>query len=281
MFGWNIQLMKKITPFFETHPVFRFEEFAQFMQSQGTERVASWRQQLSYHQKVGNLVHIRKFLYAVKPTSIVKEEFWIDPYLIACKAAPDAILSHHTALELYNLAYTIFEELTFLTSQAVKPFTYQSQRFRPVPFPQSLVRQNQVNTNVELLKREGINIKVTNLERTLVDILDRPDLAGGWEEVWRSLDHVVHFDVEKLIWYTLLLNNATTVAKVGYFLEQRPEHLKVDASYINKLLPHIPKQKHYLNRNQRTKGRYFEKWHLIVPLEIIERQWEEPHANDV
>ena len=59
--------MKKVTPFFETHPIFRFEEFAQFMQAQGTERIASWRQQLSYHRKAGNLIHIRKSLYAVKP----------------------------------------------------------------------------------------------------------------------------------------------------------------------------------------------------------------------
>ena len=92
---------------------------------------------------------------------------------------------------------------------------------------------------------------------------------------------MLHFDPKKLINYALLLNNATTVAKVGFFLDQRPEHLKIDPKYINKLLPHVPKQKHYLNRSQRTKGKYIEKWRLIVPLEIIERQWEEPHVNDV
>jgi predicted transcriptional regulator of viral defense system len=271
----------KVAPFFDTHPVFRFEEFAQFMQSQGTERVASWRQQLNYHRKTGKLVHIRKSLYAVKPVSIAEEAFWIDPYLIAGKAAGDAVLSYHAALELHNLAYTTFEEYAFSTSQTIKPFTYQGQRFRAVPFPRSLVVQNQTNTSVELLQRQGITIKATSLERTLVDILDRPDLAGGWEEVWRSLDHVTHFDVEKLINYTLLLNNATTVAKVGYFLEQRPEHLKIDAKYIKKLLPYIPKQKHYLDRSQRGKGKYIKKWQLIIPLEIIERSWEEPYANDI
>ena len=273
--------MKEITSFFETHPIFRFEEFAQFMQAQGTERTASVRQLLSYYHKTGRLVHLRKSLYAVKPISVAEQDFWIDPYLIAAKATLDAILGYHTALELHNLAYTTFEELIFLTVQAAKPFAYQSQRFRPVCFPQSLVVSDQTNNNVEVIQRQGVSIKVTTLERTIVDILERPDLGGGWEEVWRSLDHVLHFDPEKLIEYTLSLNNATTVAKVGFFLDQRPEHLKVDSSYIAKLLPHIPKQKHYLNRSQRTKGKYIKKWHLIVPLEIIERQWEEPHADDV
>jgi hypothetical protein len=58
----------KVKEFFSSHPVFRYEEFAAFMASIGTDRPESWRQQLSYHQKAGNLIHTRKFLYAVKPT---------------------------------------------------------------------------------------------------------------------------------------------------------------------------------------------------------------------
>jgi len=269
-----------IQPFFDTHPVFRYEEFAQFMQ--GIQQLhASRRQQLNYHHKAGNLIHIRKFLYAVKPSSIKAEDFWIDPYLIAGKATTDAVLGYHTALELHNLAYTTFEELTFITAQSSKSFTYSNQHFRAVSFPKSLITKNETYNSVEQIQRQSINLKITNLERTIVDVLDRPDLAGGWEEICRSLDHVIHFDPAKLVVYTLLLNNATTTAKVGFFLEQRPEHLKINTNYLEQLLPYIPKQPHYMNRTQRNKGQYIKKWQLIVPLEIIERRWEEPHAADV
>ncbi len=271
----------KASTFFETHPVFRLEEFAQCMREEGKKRAASWEQLLRYHCKTGRLVHVRKSVYAVKPSSVNAEEFWIDPYLVAGKATPDAVLSHHTALELHNLAYTTFETLTFLTSQAIKPFSYQSQRFHAVAIPKPLVIRDQIDSNVEYIQRQDISIKITSLERTLVDILDRPDLGGGWEEIWRSWEHVVHFDIEKLIEYALLLNKATTIAKVGYFLEQRPAHLQVNSNYIDKLLPHIPKQKHYLNRNVRSNGKYIKKWQLMLPQEIIERKWEEPHVDDV
>src|SRR5262245_21364063 len=110
------QVKMKIKSFFETNPVFRYEEFAKYMQSQGINRPASWRQQLSYHHRAGNLVHIRKFLYAVKPPSIAEEDFWIDPYLIASKSTPDAIIAYHTALELLGLAYSSFTEFAFLTA---------------------------------------------------------------------------------------------------------------------------------------------------------------------
>jgi len=269
----------KIKQFFDSHPVFRYEEFAEYMQQQGIKRPASWRQQLNYHHKVGNLIHIRRFLYAVKPTPINENDFWIDPYLVAGKATTNAILSYHTALELHGLAYTTFQELTFFSSKSVKTFAFQAQQFRSITIPKSLVRQNRLE--FEEIIRQGISIKVTGLERTIVDILDRPDLGGGWEEVWRSLDHLVHFDPKKLVDYALLLNNATTIAKVGFFLEQLPPHLAIDPSYIEKLLLHRPKQPHYMERDQRGEGKYYEKWRLIVPLQIVERKWEEPNVGDV
>lgn len=271
----------KLKPFFETHPIFRYEELAAYMQAHGSNRPANCRQQLSYHHKAGNLIHIRKFLYAVKPVSVDEKVHWIDPYLIASKSTTDAILAYHTALELLGLAYSTFEECTFLTARPAHLFSYGGQRFRPVLFPKALLKENKTEYGIETIKKQGTIIKLTGVERTIVDILDRPNLAGGWEEIWRSLDNVIQIDFEKLIDYTLLLKNATVVAKVGYFLEQRPAHLSVNHKYLEKLLKYIPKQPHYMNRNREGKGKYIEKWQLIVPLEIVERKWEEPNVEDI
>lgn len=37
----------KLKTFFEANPVFRYEEFAAYLQSQGISRSAMWKQQLS------------------------------------------------------------------------------------------------------------------------------------------------------------------------------------------------------------------------------------------
>lgn len=268
----------KIKGFFEAHPVFRYEEFAAFMTALGTTRPESWRQQLSYHQKAGHLIHIRKFLYAVKP--IFSQDVGVDSYLIASKTTADAVLAYHTALELYGVAYTTFSELTILTAHQLKPFTYEGQRYRSV-IKSKVFFDDNVDYGIETVKRSGMFIKITSLERCIVDILDRPDLGGGWEEIWRSLDNITRFDANKLIEYTLLLKNATTVSKVGFFLEQLPAHLAIEKNVIEKLLPHIPKQTHYMNREERKGGKYFEKWRLIVPLSIVNRLWEEPNVENI
>jgi len=268
----------KLKVFFETHPIFRYEEFLAFMIAAGASRPSSWRQQLSYHQKAGHLIHIRKRLYAVKP--MVSQEQWVDPYLIASRATADAIIAYHTALELHGIAYTTFNEFTFLTNRQASPFDYEGQHFRTVIQPKALLNSGHTDFGVDIIQRGGLSIKLTCLERTIVDVLDRPYLGGGWEEIWRSLDNVTQLDTARFIEYALLLNNATTIAKVGYFLEQRPSHFILEKTHLEKLLIHIPKQPHYMSRESGA-GKYIEKWQLIVPLAIINRTWEEPDVENI
>ncbi len=270
----------KIKEFFRAHPVFRYEAFQAFMEGRGV-LPTSIRQLLSYYTKNGQLVRIRRGLYAVNPELSRAQS--VDPYLVAAHAAPDAVLGYHTALELHNLAYTTFTELTYLTSIHATEFSFQGQHYRPTSYPNALIQQNKDEYDVETLQREGLSVRLTSLERTLVDVLDRPDLSGGWEEIVRSFDHLVRFDPQAIIDYVLLLNNRSTVAKVGYFLEGLPDYLKVSDHYLNQLVPHLPKQPHYLDpkRKSASAGTYVAKWQLIVPDYIAERRWEEPYDNAI
>jgi predicted transcriptional regulator of viral defense system len=120
-----------------------------------------------------------------------------------------------------------------------------------------------------------MEVRVTSLERTLVDVLNRPDLSGGWEEIWRSLESVEFFDLDKVVEYALLLGNATTAAKVGFFLEQHREPLMVEEKHLKSLHGLRPRQPHYLDRDKRKSGRLVSGWNLVVPREVFERTWAE------
>ena len=106
-----------------------------------------------------------------------------------------------------------------------------------------------------------------------MDVLDRPDLAGGWEEVWRSLESVEFFDIDQVVRYSLLLENATTCAKVGFFFDQHREALMVGERDLQALRDARPRQPHYMDRTRRTRGRLVEDWNLVVPDEVLERSW--------
>lgn len=103
--------------------------------------------------------------------------------------------------------------------------------------------------------------------------LHRPDLMGGWEEIWRSLESVEFFNFDRVLEYVLLLGNATTVAKVGFFLDQQRDALMVDESYLSLLRKRCPKKPHYLDRSGRKSGRLVADWNLVVPNEVLECSW--------
>jgi len=116
--------------------------------------------------------------------------------------------------------------------------------------------------------------RVTTLERTLVDVLDVPGKAGGWEEIWRSLEMVEFFDLDAVVEYALKLGSALTVARVGFFLEQHRDALMVEEHYLDELRAEAPAQPRYLDVDRKP-GRLVSGWNLVVPEWVLTRSWQE------
>jgi len=261
--------------FFRKHPVFTGEEMADYLASCGEVGSRTKEALLAYYKKTGRVVSVRRGLYAVVPPGANPASYPVDPFLVAAKLTKDAVLSYHTALEFHGHAYSVHEHFVYAASRPLSPFTFRSHVFRGVRFPESLRRASQENFGVVTMDRSGMEVRVTSLERTLVDVLNRPDLSGGWEEIWRSLESVEFFDLDKVVEYALLLGNATTAAKVGFFLEQHRELLMVDEKHLKSLHVLRPRQPHYLDRDKRRSGRLVSGWNLVIPIEVLERSWEE------
>lgn len=270
----------KAQAFFAQHPIFSYEDFATFFGGKKSTRKRNAQNvALQYYLKTGRIIHLRRALYASVSPFTKQDTSTLDYYLMASKLASDATLGYHTALELHGVAYSVFEDLTYVASNPPRPFEYQSHLFRGIPTPKILRDKHKENFGVIAIKRQGLDVKITSLARTMVDVLARPELAGGFEEVWRSLESIATFDVEEAIQYTALLENATLAAKVGFFLEQRPAALAVESKYLKRLQKMIPQKPHYLERGRRRSGKLIQKWNLIVPHEILTKSWEEPDED--
>ena len=94
-------------------------------------------------------------------------------------------------------------------------------------------------------------------------------------EKGRFTASVEFFNLDMVVEYTLLLNNATTAAKVGYYLDQHREELMVEDRHLQPLWEMRPRQAHYLDRNRRESGSLAADWNLVIPAEITERSWAE------
>ena len=257
--------------FFATHPVFTHEEFARSRDGGSSRTVDSL---LRKHAARGRLLRIRRGLYAVVPPGAKADIAVVDPYLVATRTADDAVVSHHAALQFHGRAYSVYSRVTFLTRRSIRSFRFGGTEFVPVKPPRAVAELSDMGGGVERLSHAGGEVRVATCERAMVDVLHAPDLGGGWEEIWRSLEMVEFFDLEAVIAYTLALNTAVTAARVGLYLEQHREPLFVEERHLAKLEAHRPSQNRYLDR-RREPGKLVSRWRLIVPERVLNRAWEE------
>jgi predicted transcriptional regulator of viral defense system len=271
-----MSVLKQVRPagFFELHPVFRREEFAAVHSGDGSRSPQTTATVLKQYVASGKLVHVRRGVYATVPSGVSAQRVHVDPYLLATKLSPDAVVSHHAALQFHGRAYSLWNRFHYLTRNRQQRFAFRGLEFVPVQVPVPLRAHPDLGGGIVEHRHAGGLARVASLERTLVDVLDAPERSGGWEEVWRSLEMVEFFDVDAVLDYTRALGSALTAARVGFFLEEHGEALMLEERQLEPLRELAPVQPRYLD-SRRERGKLLSGWNLIVPERVLSRAWEE------
>ncbi len=261
-----------IRTFLAKHPVFTRDELEAALRASHSTDQNTANARLAHHVRAGHVIQIQRGLYASVPAGSNPAFFVPDPWLVAAKLTDDAAIAYHSAFQLHGRAYTVSSEYVFVSSQPVRAKEFRGCSFRRVSPPKAIRETEQEQFGIETVDRLGQDIHVASLERSLVDVLDRPDFGGGWEEIWRSAESVEYYDIRQVVDYALLLRNATTAAKVGFFLDQHQEQLMVEDSQLDRLRKARSRQPHYMDRS--APGRLVADWNLIVPEQVLNRAWE-------
>jgi len=269
--------MKTITPstFFQTHPVFRFDEFRHAYLIDGRRSEATVGAVLKQHVAAGNLINLRRGLYAHVPPGSDVKDFHVDVFLVASRATTDAVIAYHSALQMLGKAHSLTNRITYLTGHRTRTFAVGDVDIAPVFFPGVLARSKDSDDGIIEESRAGLTVRVTGYERTMVDMLASPQHGGGWEETWRSLENIEFVDLDFVVAYALRLKSALTVARLGFFLEQHRDELLVEDRHLEALRAKSPKHPTYFERRQRQGGRLVSHWNLFVPENIVTRSWGE------
>lgn len=258
----------KAAEFFFANPVFRHEEFlAACYPGVGKDCRAAERV-LAHHVSVGRVQRIRRGLYMVNDPRAA-----VSTFHVAAKLAPDAVLAYHTALEYAGHAYSLWHERLIMTSTQIRAFEFQNCRFRSVGIPAALGTESSRSLGVETHEHAGLKIRVTSLERTLVDMLDRPEYSGGWEELWHCFEGVGFVDPHIILQHVRNLGSRTTAARVGWFIEQHRDRWLISDDLLGELEELRPQVPVYIERSQRRQGELHPRWNLMIPASVSTRQW--------
>ncbi len=257
--------------FFDIHPVFTLDEFHAARAETGV-KLSTSKNLLAKHVASGRLVRVRRGLYATVPRGVSPEEATVDSYILAGHLARDAVVAYHSALQFFGKTYSVWSRFHYLTRGRRRPTVVQGAEFIPVQDPAPLRILEDRGGGIVERPHAGGHVRVTTLERAMVDVLDEPERSGGWEEVWRSLEMIEYLDLDAVVAHALALGSALTVARVGLFLEQHAEALMVDEWYFETLRGHVPRQPRYLDATHAS-GRLVHPWNLVVPEYVLERGW--------
>ncbi len=261
----------KPSDFLTRHPVFTRDEFGRALIERGPRSPLTVSSHLVRWQREGRVVRVKPGLFVRSASA----EF--DAYALAARMAPDAELAYHTALELHGHAQSVFSTLTFTTWSKVKPLTFAEHRFRPVRPRAALGRVDRPGRWTVRMERLGGPVRVTSLERTVVDCFDRPDLAGGMDEVWRSMAGVRALDLPALLAYFECLARPLLAARLGYFLEHRADDLLVSRRHLESLRARRPRSP--VSFDRRRPGRFVAAWNLVVSPEFTRASKESGDAH--
>ena len=210
----------------------------------------------------GWVVKLSPGIYALVPLSAGSDAIpEANRYVIArelIKPAP-YYLSHDSAFELHNM---LTRPVTTLT--ITSPRRLDNRTILKVPY-RFIYTKNENLWGISLMwVTPNEQVRVSDMERTILDGLTRPELCSGTSEVatglWMRKDDL---DWEKLIFYSQKLGNRAVAKRLGYLLEL----YGLGLSHIEKLQAIIGKSYALLDPMLPSEGAYLARWRLRINID--------------
>jgi len=252
--------------FLQTHRVFNLHEAVRVLAPSGGRKATLER--LKYSAARGKLKKLARGVYASVPPGVEPAKFQPDRFLVAAALRPDAVFSHHSALELLGAAHSEWRLCTAYSARRSQPFDLDGLELRFLSRPLSLVRHQAVDLGIRSVRRLDRELRVTGPERTLIEGFRRLDLVGGAAEFVESVAGFSVLDLPLLFELMNVFGQKGLWSAVGWFLETYRTTFYVSDADLMVIEKHVPKAPLYLARDQRG-GVLMRRWNLIVPDALV------------
>ncbi|MDO9548240.1 MAG: transcriptional regulator [Candidatus Marinimicrobia bacterium] len=186
---------------------------------------------LSDMTKRGLLMRLKRGLYYIIPYEQNAESFMPDWHLITEHLVKNAnhYIAYYSALQIHNLITQPSLKEQIVVSKQIRPSII---KIKNIPF--QFIYHNE--KHFFGAKKTWIDnfhkVICSDLEKTIIDCLFKPDYAGGIVEIARAIylsrDKIKH---ARLLDYTHKFNSQSVIKRLGFLLEL----LQIDSNIIDEL----------------------------------------------
>ncbi len=214
---------------------------------------------LNNYIKKGLVKRVRRDLYCA--VHLENREATADRYLIGSKINESAYLMYHSAFEMHGLSHQVGLVVYVASDSRISDFVYEGVSYKYVGrgIPAGVTNH-----------RLNSKIKFTDLERTVIDSIDRPDYCGGLHELDEILKICSVLDEKKLLKYLEIYDKKVLYKKAGYFFERHQKSLEINDHLLRVMENRTGNMKKYLNDEALNgDGVFVKRWGLIVPKALL------------
>lgn len=225
--------------------VFSFEEAKKIINSSNPIKI------LEEYIKKNYLLKIRRGLYGTIDLST--SSFLGNKFLIGSKINKNSFISCHSAFEYYSSYNQVFNNC-----QVGSLTRFENFEFEGINYEYFLMK-----SNTQIIKINGI--KITTLERTVVDSIYYLNKAMDLEELLKCIELLPKLDEKKIIEMLNEYNYSFLYRKVGYILSYFKKELDLSDSFFEYCLKKSDvKNKAKISNKEINKLEYIEKWNLYA-----------------
>lgn len=198
------------------------------------------------------------FLQRVKPNLFVAigsetNDVIANKYQIASHINDSSFVSHHSAFEYYGFYNQIYHSVNVSSLKSFQPFSFA---------------QNEYICNatkfVDYVMTDANGIRVTTIERTIVDSIKDVRKVSDYEELNTCLSMVSYVDESKLIAILKQYDQAILWKKVGYMLENHKDIFYISPELLYLCRMNGKNSIGYFDSRQKANQVYNAKWQLYV-----------------
>lgn len=206
----------------------------------------------------GLLMRLKKGLYHTIPYEKEADAFMPDWHLIAehLTRGTDHYIGYYSALQIHNLITQPSLKEQIVVAKQTRPSTLN---IKNVTFQFIYHNENHFFGSKKIWIDSFNKVRCSDLEKTFVDCLFKPDYAGGIVEVakaiYASKDKI---DYEKLLAYTQRFKSQAVIKRLGFLLET----LEIESGIVKQLLQDKTASYTRLDTELPKSGKMISRWSI-------------------
>ncbi len=215
----------------------------------------------------GLIAKVRRNLYCVVNLASHLPE--ASKWQVASSISSSSTIAYHSALEYHGFAHQVFYEMYVVSDTRFIPFEFDDIQF--------IYLHNPISCGI-VTPSSDFKIRVTDIERTILDCIDRIDLCGGVEELLNCLTSIRYVDAQLVSDYLHAYNKVALYKKAGFVFSLLKDYIHPSEDIIS-LCHSLSHRSTSILATTEPCTKYIKEWKLYVPQNITSYLDNLNHGN--